>query len=648
LSGKTKTAAAALLLVAAGILSYSAALTESFTTDEPLHLAAGASYLATGDFRLNPEHPVLAKVWAALPLWFIPHTPFTEDLNGWAYGGVSQVAIDWLEHENDGNLMLRAPRALMVVLFIGLCVTVGWTAYRLLGPEAGLLAVALAAFDPLLLAHGHYVTTDVPVALCVSLSLLSFAAFLRRPTAATFAWAAVSLSAASLVKYSWVLALPAFILMIATAFFRSRIEKTVRRFPWLPILSFPLIVASGIWAAYGFRFDPFRQGGPAPPAEGSWRAVFERGAPPPFSPVSHDEAWESVLHDKAGNPRTGLSVNAVSIARKLHLLPEAYLYGFAHATRHAENRRAYLNGRFSETGWHIYFPVAYLVKTPVPELLLLLAGLAALAARRARIGGDPVLALGVLAFAAVYGATALSTNLNIGLRHMIPVYPALLVIASASAVWMTSRGGRIAVLLLSAWMATVAVVSCPYYLGYFNEAAGGWRNGHRWLVDSNLDWDQDFLRLFGYQKTHPSERIFFLPLGKTPRPRGLRTEPLAPDSAPGAAWPPPLAAGTYVVSATWLVGTFQPLSRSEAWQDARLQSAYEALWNRWSRRPPPGADGGEEAGNSFRVFDSFRRALLLKRLQQRPPDDRLGTSLFVFRLSEEDLERLTRPGEVAP
>jgi 4-amino-4-deoxy-L-arabinose transferase-like glycosyltransferase len=74
---------------------------------------------------------------------------------------------------------------MMVVLFAGLCAAVGWTAYRLLGPEAGLLALALAALEPLLLAHGHYVTTDVPIAFCVSLSLLSFAALLRRPAAAT-------------------------------------------------------------------------------------------------------------------------------------------------------------------------------------------------------------------------------------------------------------------------------------------------------------------------------------------------------------------------------------------------------------------------------------------------------------------------------
>jgi 4-amino-4-deoxy-L-arabinose transferase-like glycosyltransferase len=636
-------ALAALLLAVAGTLSYAAALTESFTSDEPSHLTAGASYLTTGDFRLNPEHPVLAKMWAALPLRFVPHAPFTKKLNGWWYGGTGQVAVDWLERENDGNRMLRPARAMMIPLFLGLSAAIGWTAYRLLGPEAGLLAAALAALDPLLLAHGHYVTTDVPVALFVTLSLLSFAAFLRRPAAATFAAAAASLSAAALVKYSWVLVVPALLLMAVAAYLRHRASRPDRKFPWIRLAALPLIVVLAIWAAYGFRFDPFRPGDPPAPAAGSWKSEFAKTEPPPFSPVSRDEAWEAVLHDNDGNLRAGPSVALVNLARKARLLPEAYLYGFAHATRHAESRRAFLHGQFSQTGWRWYFPVAYLVKTPLPELLLLLAGIVALVTRRARITGDRVLALGVFTFPAVYAATAVLTNLNIGLRHMIPVYPALLIVASASAAWAKSLAGRIGVLALAAWMAVVAFVSFPFYLGYFNEIAGGWRGGYRWLVDSNLDWDQDFLRLRDYQRAHPGERIVLLSLGEGPMPPGLRVEPFVPHR-PNQPWPPPLSGGTYVVSATWLVGTFQPFSREEAWDDPRLRFTYQALWNRWGPRPPPGPEAGEEARKSYEVFDSLRRALLLERLHQRPEDERIGTSFFVYRLTDAEIVRLTRPG----
>jgi hypothetical protein len=126
-------------------------------------------------------------------------------------------------------------------------------------------------------------------------------------------------------------------------------------------------------------------------------------------------------------------------------------------------------------------------------------------------------------------------------------------------------------------------------------------------------------------------------------PPGLRVEPFVPHR-PNQPWPPPLSGGTYVVSATWLVGTFQPYSREEAWDDPRLRFTYQALWNRWGPRPPPGPEAGEEARKSYEVFDSLRRALLLERLHQRPEDERIGTSFFVYRLTDAEIVRLTRPG----
>jgi 4-amino-4-deoxy-L-arabinose transferase-like glycosyltransferase len=637
---------AALLLVAAAALSYGSALTESFTADEPVHLTAGESYLATGDFRLNPEHPVLAKAWAAFPLRFVPHTPFSTDLSGWWYGGTLQVALDWLETKNDGNRLLRAPRAMMVLLLVALVGAIGVTARSLLGPEAGLLAIAIAAFEPLFLAHGHYVTTDVPVTLFVLLAVLTLARFLERPSALRFALLGASLSAAALVKYSWVLVVPTLVLMVAVSFLRKRGEKPRPGFPWLPIVSLPLLVGLAIWAAYGFRFDPFRPGGPAPPTEG-WRWISPGGGGVPFSPASRENAWEEVLHDDAGNPRTGLSVGAVSIARKLRLLPEAYLYGFTYAARHAESRFAYLHGTWSDTGSRGFFLVAFLVKTPFPELLLLAAGTAALVTRRARISGDPVLAVGLCSFAVLYAAAAVFAHLNIGLRHLLPVFPALIVLASASAAWAESRAGRIAVLLAAAWMAAVALFAFPYYLGYFNEAVGGWRNGHRWLVDSNLDWNQDHLRLRDYQASHPGERIVLLDLGDTPMPPGLRVELLGP-RRPGQGWPAPLSAGTYVVSATWLVTTKPLFLGSGVLGPGSDRESYEQLWERWARATPPSPEEGVEAWRSWIRFDALRRSLLLERIRSRPADERIGTSFFVFRLSGAEVDELTRPVRAGP
>jgi 4-amino-4-deoxy-L-arabinose transferase-like glycosyltransferase len=628
--------------VAGGVLSYAAALSESFTADEPIHLTAGASYLATGDYRLNPEHPPLAKMWAALALAAVPHAPFSPEIRGWPVGEARVAALDWLGRRNDGNRLLRAPRLMMVFLAVALVGTVGWVAAVLFGPKSGLIAMALAAFEPLLLAHGHYVTTDVPVTLLSLLVLIAAARFLERPTVVRWSALAASLSAAALVKYSWVLVLPVLLLMAVAAFLRRPAGAAFGAPAWAFLAALPLIVVLAIWAAYGFRYHPSRPGDPASPTAESWRSINEAPVPLFFSPATREEAWRDVLHVEQGNARQGLSVALVSAARRFRLLPEAYLYGFAYASGHSERRLSYLHGRFSDSGWKSYFLVAYLVKTPLPEIFLLLAGATAILSRRAPIRGSPLLALGLVAFSALYATTAVFTSLNIGLRHFLPVYPGLFVVASASAAWTAYRPARIAVGIAMAGLALTALLSYPFYLGYFNEIAGGWRNGHRWLVDSNLDWDQDFLRLRDYQREHPEERIVFLPLLETPLPSGLSVEYFVPKSAEQK-WPRRLSAGTYVFSATWLVGTLQPFGREETWERPAVRDLYARLWERWNRETAPSQEGDPERWSSWVRFDGLRRALLLRRLQQRPPDDRLGTSSFLFRLSDRELEELTRP-----
>jgi 4-amino-4-deoxy-L-arabinose transferase-like glycosyltransferase len=631
-----------LLLVIAGTLSYAAALTESFTSDEPSHLTAGASYLATGDYRLNPEHPPLVKLWAALPLRLVDHQPFSTDLHKWALGATGEVAIDWLERRNDGNRLLRAPRAMMVAIYLALCATIGWTARLLLGPEAGLLATALAALDPLLLAHGHYVTTDVPVTLFVTLSIVLCASLLRQPSLPKTLAAAASLSAAALSKYSWVLVVPALLLMTALSWLRRRRQGDDRPLPWLALGSLPALVALSIWAVYGFRFEPFRFTASQEASEFAKASKGRSDAPILYSPSTREEAWAGILRDKDGSSREDASARLIGAARRLRLLPEAYLYGFTYAVHHSESRRTYLRGQFSETGWRSYFPIAYLVKTPVPELLLLAAGLAALITKRARLAGDPLLAAGLFTFAAVYGSTAILTNLNIGLRHMIPVYPALFLAMAASVGWITTRAGKIAVFIGVAWLGSVAVFSFPKYLGYFNELAGGWRNGHRWLVDSNLEWEQDYFRVREYQRQHPEERLILLSMGDSPRPPGLTFENFVPRRT-GDPWPPALSAGTYVISATWLVGTFQPFSRDVSWENPQLRRNYRELWRRFGGRTMPDASEGDNTVNGYILFDGLRRALLLQRLRHRPEDARIGTSYFVYRLTEDDLVLLTQP-----
>ena len=620
---------ASAVLTLAVIFSYASSLDESLTWDEPVQLTAGAAFLETGgDSRLSPEHPPLPRTWAALALRAVPHAPFSPDVAGFASGDADEAARDWLGDRNDGHRVIRAPRAAMIPFHLALAVAVGLAARRLFGPDAGLLALTLTALEPAFLAHGHYVTNDVPTTLFALLSILTFSRWLERPGAARLAAAAAALAAASLSKQSWLLVVPALVLMAAVRVFRMRRDGRSLG-PALGTASAGLAAllaaaALAVWAAFGFRFTPFR-GEPTPSAPSRTDQIRSG-----LSPAGMDEAWEEVLRDAGGGPERGLVPASLRFARRFRLLPESYLYGFAYARHHAEGRRSYLADRVSQTGFRAYFPAALLLKTPVPTLLLLLGGLALLAFGRVRLSRDPLLATGLVGFAAVYAAVAIAGSLNIGLRHFFPVFPVLLVAASVPAALAESRAGRAIVVTAALWLAAIAASSFPSYLGYFNEIAGGWQNGHRWLVDSNLDWDQDLLRLRDWAGGHPDERLILLRSGKGPLPRGLAARRF-PDPSDA-----PLAAATYVVSASHLVGAIQPLSRAEAWENDGLRRAYRSLWEDWA------ASGRLRAPASF---ENLRRARLVCGLRGRRPDDRIGTSLFVFRLSDAEIDELTRPGE---
>ena len=180
----------------------------SATTDEPVHLAAGFSYWQTRDFRMNQEHPPLAKLIAGLPLLFI-HPKFDTNSNDWERGAEYPFGFTFL-YQNDADRLLFWSRTAMVALAaIGLIVTFLW-ARDLFGMPAGLFAAGLYAFSPNLLAHGTLVTTDVPLAVFTILTLYLF-------WKGSDVCAGLALGAAMACKFSGA-ALP--ILLVAFSFVR--------------------------------------------------------------------------------------------------------------------------------------------------------------------------------------------------------------------------------------------------------------------------------------------------------------------------------------------------------------------------------------------------------------------------------------------
>jgi hypothetical protein len=158
--------------------------------------------------------------------------------------------------------------------------------------------------------------------------------------------------------------------------------------------------------------------------------------------------------------------------------------------------RSYLLGESSVHGWWYFYLVALAVKTPLPLLLLGLPGLVALGyvgwRDRAAIHlAVPLWFVAVLAFSSLY------SHINIGVRHVLILYP-LLAIGAAWALihgWQAARSAAPRLLLagLAAWQLLTPIIAYPDYLAYFNFIAGD--HPEQILVDSDLDWGQDMRRL---------------------------------------------------------------------------------------------------------------------------------------------------------
>jgi hypothetical protein len=208
--------------------------------------------------------------------------------------------------------------------------------------------------------------------------------------------------------------------------------------------------------------------------------------------------------------RLGLMDQGILAAARHRILPEAYLFGLVYINMTAQVHPSFLLGRHSNIGWWYYFPVAFLLKTP----LIVLAAMSAAIALSFRRRDGWVLAL-LLVPVSLYVISSMSAHINIGLRHLLPIYPFLYVLCGGLAVEWRRLSPKLkrplaAIALLGISLSSVIVLAppwrpqliYPHYLSYFNELAGGPRQGYRRLVDSNLDWGQDLKSLRLWLTTH--------------------------------------------------------------------------------------------------------------------------------------------------
>jgi hypothetical protein len=461
-----------------GALSISLARQQSPTFDEPIHLLGGYSYLKWHDYRINPEHPPLVKVWAALPLLALdindprPYTPYWDLILKAEPGGpFYPLTQEMFFARNDAERLFSPAKMQMIFLSMILGLFVGLWSYQLYGGTAATVALFLYGLDPNILAHSAIIHSDLPFALFFFVSSYFFWRLENRYSWANALAAILAVALAAITKHSFVAIFLVWTVLTAIAW-SGRPSLSNSAGAQSPLSRTGILLRSGgllagaavasyitIWAAYGFRFN----------------AVAAVGQPLYMTQIS---------------PPHGATVEAIRAYVLEHrLLPEALVAGYSYNLkiwRHA----AYLLGEISQDGFWSYFPVAFAVKTPAPTLILLVTlALSWLFGRQER-SVNRWLVLPAL----IYFCLAVYSRFNLGLRHLLPVYPFLFVLCSGGAAELWRGGARLrrtGLAILGLWYVGSSASIYPHYLSYFNEFAGGAKNGHKILLDSNLDWGQD-------------------------------------------------------------------------------------------------------------------------------------------------------------
>jgi tetratricopeptide (TPR) repeat protein len=469
------------------------------TMDEPVHLLGGYSYLKWGDFRVNPEHPPFSKIWAALPLlWLDIKDPRTDgrdwDLIISDENGVHtpEVAHQMFFVRNDAATLFGWAKLQMVLLGLFLAAFVFRWSNELFGFKAAVISGFLYCFDPNIIGHSTVIHSDLPFAVFFFLSTYFFWRALKQFTWPDSSLACLCFGMAAITKHSFIAIFPVWLILGLVHIVRKKPSSSVdqsadsgmraKLLALIGCLVFAVIASYlSVWAAYGFRFN---------------------AVPLPGHPLAINQVQSS----------HGALVDTVkSIILENHLLPEAFVAGYLYNLK-VWDRTAYLLGQISEEGFWSYFPIAFATKTPLPTLLLLIAAVGMWISKHRRLTDDYALIIPIL----VYFCLAILSRFNIGVRHLLPIYPFLFVLLGGVAVQLDrdgSRAKRIGLTLLAFWYLGSSLSIYPHYLAYFNELAGGPTNGHRVLLDSNLDWGQDLKGVKKWMDSNKVEKIQLIYFG---------------------------------------------------------------------------------------------------------------------------------------
>ncbi len=533
-------------------LCISSMVTKSPVWDEPTHIASGYLMLSAGQDKLNPEHPPLFKQISAIPLKLLSlKLPYPPDFNQ-KFDSVNFGVTFLYNQEADADKILFLARlpsifiALILVVFVFVCVN------YMYGIIAAVFAVIFCVFDPNLLAHSRLVTNDIYLTCFFFISVYQLKRFVDEPKPLRLLYLSIFSGLTVISKFSGLVLIPCIILVLFIEIFvrknqkllaflnNNKEKKCLNGLLVFLVVIIIILFISGmiIFSDYCFEFKTFEQ------------AIDYKL-----------NATQSNIDDYLVNEKSVFYKPIKFALTKIPIPAPSYIYGVLwHFQYSAKGHPSFLMGRYSQKGFRTYFPIVFLIKTPIILLLFFFLGKIVLIKNfKSDFGNEYILFLPPF----LYFCVAIFDVFNIGYRHILPIVPFCILIASKALDWMfkKDRITRYVLIILVGYYIFGTIRIHPNYLSYFNEFIGGTKNGYRYVVDSNIDWGQDLKSLARYLEENKVNEVYLSYFGTAnPHYYNIKYKPLKshrlPEPVSEQIIPEPDTPGLYAISVTNLQGVY--------------------------------------------------------------------------------------------